>query len=501
MSRFKDSDSPLSKNRDKEQGSEMATRVQETSAEQGDSFVSQSILLKSLLSSKVRTLLIKGEPGTGKTTLALELLAGFGSGVYVSSRVSRDMLMEQNPQLRELTRRGLVSSVSMTETDEKPKNFKFEDYRLASIEDVLISILGRTKESKGELLIVLDSWDSIVNKLDAAERMKTEQSLLVIAEANNVKLIFVSEEERLTASDYFVDAVVRLEDDSMDGIRVRRLVWKKLRGTSIPRRSSLYTLEGGRVVIFDPTVVKYVGDFASKKFQSIPNSSGRFSSGSKDLDEFLGGGYRAGSNVLLEMDNRMGVNWHVPLVLSCEMNFLANGCAIFILPADNRPLQEMKENLLPYFSEQVLEKSLRVAQYNLGGTKDPCFVKLDASSLDETAERVKSAIREIKGEENRPCIFFMRMDSLRTSIGQEMMDPLGISLTETVGRNGDLAFYILKSGSGLLQDLNSSCDVHLKLEELDRTLIMHSLKPPSELYHIEYDYSVGYGQVRLRSIV
>jgi hypothetical protein len=392
--------------------------------------------------------------------------------------------------------------VSMSETSEKQKSFKFEDYRLASIEDVLISILGRPKEdSKSELLIVLDSWDSIVNKLDAAERMKTEQSLLVIAEANNVKLIFVSEDERLTASDYFVDAVVKLEDDAMDGMRVRRLVWKKLRGTRIPHRSSLYTLEGGRVTIFDPTTVKFVGEYPTTRFQPIPNSQSTFSSGSKDLDEFLGGGYRKGSNIIIEMDNRIGANWHVPLVMSAEMNFLANGCAMFILPTGNRPAQAIKENLLPYFSEEVLRKSLRVAQYNIGGAKDECFVRLDPASIDETADRVKNAIKEIKGTESRPCIFFIGMDTVKTSVGQEMLDPLGISMPEFVRRNGDLALYTLKFGSSLIRDLNNSCDLHIKLEELDRTLVMHSLKPPSELYHVEYDYSPGYGQVRLRSIV
>jgi len=480
----------------------MEIQAQETPEESSreDGFVSQNILLKSLLSSKIRTLLIKGEPGTGKTTLALELLGGFGSGVYVSSRVSRDMLMEQNPQLRELAKRGLVSSVSMSEANDKPKSFKFEDYRLASIEDVLISILGRSKDANGDLLIVLDSWDSIVNKLDAAERMKTEQSLLVIAEANNVKLIFVSEDERLTASDYFVDAVVKLEDDLMEGMRVRRLVWKKLRGTRIPHRSSLYTLEGGRVTIFDPTTTKFVGEFASKKFQPIQNSELRFSSGSRDLDDFLGGGYRRGSTVILELDNRIGGNWHVPLVVSSEMNFLANGYAMFILPSGNRPPQTIKENLLPYFSEEVLRKSLRVAQYNIGA-KDPCFVKLDVSSIDETGERVRNAIREIKTEENRPCIFFVGMDTVRSSVGQEMVDPLGVGLTEMVRRAGDLAIYTVKTGSSLARDLNNACDLHLKLEELDRTLVMHSLKPPSELYHIHYDYSVGYGRIKLSPIV
>jgi len=409
--------------------------------------------------------------------------------------------MEQNPQLRELAKRGLVSSVSMSDTDEKPKSFKFEDYRLASIEDVLISILGRPKEGNQDLLIVLDSWDSIVNKLDASERMKTEQSLLVIAEANNVKIIFVSEDERLTASDYFVDAVVKLEDDVMEGMRVRRLVWKKLRGTRIPHRSSLYTLEGGRVTIFDPTAVKFVGEYPTARFKAIPNSETKFSSSSKDLDEFFGGGIRKGSVIVLEMDSRIGGNWHVPLVVSCEMNFLANNGSMFILPSGNRAAQAIKENLSPYFSEDILRKRLRIAQYNIGGETDDCFVKLDQAAADLTGEKVRSAIKAIKRPENRPCIFFIGMDTVRTTTGQEILDPLGIGLTEFVRRNGDLGIFMVKMGSHLIRDLNNDCDLHIKLEELDRTLVMHSLKPPSELYHIEYDYSVGYGMVKLRSIV
>ncbi|MFI5420611.1 MAG: RAD55 family ATPase [Nitrososphaerales archaeon] len=202
---------------------------------------SKKALLRSFLSPRVRTLLIKGEPGSGKTTLALELLKEFGRGVYISSRVSGDMLLEQNRQLRDLVERGVIASLSMSEYTEKSSNYKFEDFRLASIEDVLMSILARPA-TKDESLIVLDSWDSIAGKLESKDRMKTEQSLLVIAEANKVKLVFVSEEENMSASDYFVDAVIKLEDLERDGMRVRQIVWKKLRGSRIPRRSSLYTL-------------------------------------------------------------------------------------------------------------------------------------------------------------------------------------------------------------------------------------------------------------------
>ena len=47
-------------------------------------------LLGQLLHPAVSTFLVRGNPGTGKSTLALELLRRKGRGVYVSTRVTFD---------------------------------------------------------------------------------------------------------------------------------------------------------------------------------------------------------------------------------------------------------------------------------------------------------------------------------------------------------------------------------------------------------------------------
>ena len=110
-------------------------------------------------------------------------------------------------------------------------------------------------------------------------------------------------------------------------------------------------------------------------------------------------------------------------------------------------------------------------------------------------------IEIIKGESKRPCIFFIGMDTVQSANAREIVDPLGFGLTEMVRRNDDLAIVTIKDGSKMEMELNNRCDIHLKLEEFDRTLVIHSVKPPSELYHMEYDYSQGYGQVKMRAIV
>ncbi|MGI0084737.1 MAG: hypothetical protein ACREBQ_06610, partial [Nitrososphaerales archaeon] len=75
--------------------------------------------------------------------------------------------------------------------------------------------------------------------------------------------------------------------------------------------------------------------------------------------------------------------------------------------------------------------------------------------------------------------------------------PLGLRMKHT----GDLNIAAIKSDSPLLNQFTNASDMHLKLEEADGTMIMHSKKPPSELYQIEYDYSPGYPNVTLQPIV
>jgi len=71
-------------------------------------------LENALSAGKGCSLLIKGEPGTGKTMLAFEILDEFGgeNAIYLSSRVSLPAIHSQFPWLEE--RAGFVSLVDAT---------------------------------------------------------------------------------------------------------------------------------------------------------------------------------------------------------------------------------------------------------------------------------------------------------------------------------------------------------------------------------------------------
>src|SRR5712692_9807543 len=108
-------------------------------------------MLDEFLAPSVSTFLVKGNPGSGKSTFALELLRARGKGTYVSTRVSKEKIAAQNPQVKivALGDQGKGLLVGGRAVDAK-------DYRLATANSVLSLVLGKTKEGRGGM-IILDS--------------------------------------------------------------------------------------------------------------------------------------------------------------------------------------------------------------------------------------------------------------------------------------------------------------------------------------------------------
>ncbi len=453
-------------------------------------------LFESLVGDKVRFVLIKGEPGAGKTTFAAELIKNYGNGLYVSTRVSEKLISTQQPVLSELLTKGRVSELDLGHTHK----VEFEDDRLGSPEDILISILEATKTLPKEPLIILDSWDGIAKRMNPIERQKIEQSLLVMAEANNARILFISEEPTLTTTDYVVDAVIALTDEVLEGRRLRRIAWKKLRGSPIPQRSYLYTLHEGRFTIFDNTMTPAFGSRPQKPFTPIEHNKRFFSTGSKDFDLFLGGGIERGSFVLLELGRFVNPVWHVPLAHTIESNFLANNGSTFIIPTSHSTPSRVKAKLRDHFSDEILNKRLRIGHFQTYAP-DPCFVKLDLSSLDNPVEQYGNLIYNAKPIKNAECVYFLGLDAIENYFPKEGLKSLASSFSQRMKSTGDALVAVAKYGSVLAPQLATLSDVHLKLEEVDRTLVLYSLNPPSELFHVEYDYSKGYPQTRLTPIL
>ncbi len=247
-------------------------------------------MLDEFLAPSVSTFLVKGNPGSGKSTFALELLRSRGKGTYVSTRVSKEKIAGQNPQVEMVVigdqERGLL--VGGQSIDAK-------DYRLATASSVLSLVMGKTREGRGGI-IILDSWDSIAKEIDPIERLKVEKTLVAVAESNDLKIGFISEEPSLTTTDYLVDAVAELTSSINHGERTRTLEIKKLRGQEIKRPVRFFTLKDGRFAICPETRVMFPGQYQPKPLGRIKNPPHLYSSGVPDMDSLMGGGFTPGSS-------------------------------------------------------------------------------------------------------------------------------------------------------------------------------------------------------------
>ncbi|RLG51494.1 MAG: hypothetical protein DRO00_07145, partial [Thermoproteota archaeon] len=215
--------------------------------------------LEEFLLSKGNTLLIKGLPGTGKTTLALEIinqLSDSGNAAYFSSRVSKQKLFSQFPWIKGKVKPEQVVQITPT---------RIEDVRLSSIQYLIGQVSKALKEIK-EGFVVLDSWDAFANELDNLQRLKTEKALISMVDAVRSRLIFISEQFDHSSLEYVVDGLVTLRQTWVFGERakrfereeyverrsVREIEFEKLRGVAIKNRTYVFTLAGSRFTYILP---------------------------------------------------------------------------------------------------------------------------------------------------------------------------------------------------------------------------------------------------------
>jgi len=131
--------------------------------------------LEAVLRRKGYILLVKGDAGTGKTNLALELMAllhSEGDSVHISTRTYPEKLSFQHALFPKLAAEPNVQFFSTLEFD--PTQFVVGHKVISGLHDLLSSMENP--------LVVLDSWEGISDYIPAEARMKVEQSLMAVLE-------------------------------------------------------------------------------------------------------------------------------------------------------------------------------------------------------------------------------------------------------------------------------------------------------------------------------
>jgi KaiC/GvpD/RAD55 family RecA-like ATPase len=182
------------------------------------------------------SLLIKGKPGTGKTTFALTLLDNLNDDsnyFYISTRLSLKQLSFYFPWIQKFFSK-----------DDTKSGYRFEDARLDEPESLFERITNQLMDVKSPVILI-DTWDTIASFMDRESRLNNERVLQIWRERAGAKLIFLSETFDLGILDSIVDGVITLENLISNSTNSRKLTIDKLRGIPVKCNTYCYSLFDG----------------------------------------------------------------------------------------------------------------------------------------------------------------------------------------------------------------------------------------------------------------
>lgn len=242
--------------------------------------------------------LIDGEPGAGKTTLALQfLLAGVQNGeraLYVTLSESRDELLEvATSHGWDLTGIDLfeLSSLGLTEAEEGYTLFHPAEVELQQTVDAVLKAV----EDIAPRRVVFDSLSEM--RLLAREPLRFRRQILAIKQffAGRESTVLLLDDKSTGDGDLqlhsLAHGVIQLEHVALEyGSERRRLQVTKVRGARFRGGYHDFRITTGGIEVY-PRILHDI--------PRVDVSDQNISSGSERLDALLGGGLTCGTSMLI----------------------------------------------------------------------------------------------------------------------------------------------------------------------------------------------------------
>lgn len=467
------------------------------------------------------SLFLKGSAGTGKTTLALQLIEEMGhpdKSFYLSTRVSDQSLYKQFPWLeeKEMKSRVLDSSKIFLETiyedekkeeeDELPESEKkkIESARkfLDNIEEKkipekvdrthlnsldekipsLVRIYDRIDNILPERpMLVIDSVEGITSKygIDQETFIMTLQKDL--AENSNTNLILVLEKSDAKELEYLVDGVVELNRYQLDKRNVREIHLIKLRGIGIKQPSYLMTLSGGRFKCFEPYRIPEIGELEWDALEAV---DGKYSTGTKDLDDLLDGGFDKGTYNVFEVKENVSNEEYFSVIRPVFLNFLTRDRGVLAVLSGGTHPRNLRDDLVRFVNQEKFNQRFRLVDYFSPKSDEPYIMALGGKSRDEVGKIYTKHMKEIRGDENRPILEYTGFDTMEYLMGNEIAIKELLEAVANTKASNKLGIGIVKHGLKVASEIKNMADNYFVIASINKTPCIYGIKPKTGLYAI-----------------
>jgi circadian clock protein KaiC len=244
--------------------------------------------------------LVEGDPGTGKTTLALQFLL---EGTHHGERSLYITLSESEGELQEVARSHgwptesiLIGEMIPPENDLRPEA-QYTVFHPSEMEltDTFAAILSQVDTIQPQRLV----FDSLYElRMLARDPLKFRRQILALKRhlcGRNCTVLLLDDRTVEGGHDLQLQSiahgVIRMESIDRDyGVRRRRLEIRKLRGSSFREGFHDYTIETGGLCIYPRLIAAEHRPGFERKY--VP-------SGIQELDDLFSGGIDTGTSTLL----------------------------------------------------------------------------------------------------------------------------------------------------------------------------------------------------------
>lgn len=452
-------------------------------------------------------ILLAGNPGTGKTVFSAQFLAKGAElgepGVYVSFAEAKDVLIEN-------LSRHLGIDFKKFEAEDKLRILDFTVMKEEATPILLEAILGEV-EALGAERLVLDSFSAMAQALKSPidVRIVVHTILGKIVRGMGCTTLMIGEvpvgraEIGFGSEEFVADGVLKLKLRELDGRLFRELEILKLRGTRLSERKLTFTLERGFKAFppFKPKPIEKPG-----RFQPIPDPLGKFSTGSRDLDEVLGGGIDKGSFILFEVDQRVSTSEYHLIAASILSNFLAQGRGCWFIPSSGVNYGMLRHRALSYgFTEEEFQNLVlifspyRTESYGESGVN---LIPLKGIDFKEDFQVIAEALAKLMDKKDESLISSIGIDTLITFYGEDDCEKI-LNIGAAHNKScGSITLLIVKGGrEALARKVSAIADIHLRLTREHGCFLFYGIKPRTGLYVVEADVSKGYPLPKLTPIV
>ncbi len=454
-----------------------------------------------------RSLIIRGAPGTGKTTLALEILEQFkskGESIFISARIDEqslkghlkwidfDMLLSRGRD--EGSRNRKKGRISRKELDRLESRVEDGDESLESDYDPepsagsvegdtwtidITSLLPELDSLYEKLetkmppmaMVALDSIDSLAEKYGIAPKRLIHTLQKDLVERSNINAIFILETADSNNLEYMGDGVISLESEDIGGRRLRFMRLEKMRGQRIWNPEMPFSLSDGR---FDCFMGEQDAEPTVNLAATVPNIA---------LSELLDGITEPGRYTVIEFDGTVPADIARGIVKSI-MKATTQERGIYTTPSIRLFGFGLSESVDPAeknCSDAV--KFIGPAEFLQKRSLEAGIIRVDGDSfpLDFNFEFIEGLFP------NKGRLFLIDANQIISYYGQNSMNDLENHISHLLSDKGTCIAFSWPSSNPVIEMNLGMSDRFVKVTNRGSKILFYGEKPHTPIYILASD--------------